>query len=412
MLAWLINNIIKGHKINNDYYNHIMNLSNILIIVPSFNSGGTISSLINFVSLVDKSKFHISVFAITNSGPNKEFVAEHCEIVGEGNSYQGLKTPSFKRKLRTKLLSVVKSVKKQIEKANIDISPFLFKQYVKRLDKGEYDYILAFQEGQATLFGSYFKHGKKIAWVRCEYTRLITEEGDKYNSCYAHYDKIVSVSKAALSSFLSVLPQYSDRAYVQYNFLNDERILALSNEKADNIWDSKLFTIVTLGRIDPVKRVSEIPLICRQILDKGLNFRWVVIGGIAVKDEYNKLMDNINNYKVKENVLVIGNKPNPYPYLKRADLLVSLSSSETFNNTLTEAKILGVPVVTTNYLCAYESIEHKKEGLVVGFENIVPELVNMISDTEHIYTTIKEYLSSYHYNKQKLLEQLYTNVLS
>ncbi len=390
-----------------------MRTSKVLIIVPSFNSGGTISSLINFVSLVDKSRFHISVIAITNSGPNKDFVAEHCEIVGESRNKNGIKTPSFKSYLRTKLLSVIKSIKKQLEKANIDISPLLFKHYAKRLDTGEYDYILAFQEGQATLFGSYFKHGKKVAWVRCEYTRLVKEEGDKYNSCYEKYDKIVCVSKAAMSSFLSVLPQYKDRAYVQYNFLNDSRILSLSKENVDDLWDKNLFTIVTLGRIDPVKRVSEIPRISRELIDSGLHFKWVIIGGVAAKDksEYDLLIDNVKKYHVQENVVVVGNKPNPYPYLKHCDLLVSLSKSETFNNTLTEAKILGVPVVTTNYPCAYESIDNNKEGLIIGFDNVVAAISDMINDKSSIYSTVKENLSAFSYDKEKLLYQLYTNIL-
>lgn len=389
-------------------------MQKVLIIVPSFNSGGTVSSLINFVSLVDKKRFQISVFAITPSGPNKGFIAEYCAIIGENNTKQGKSTTSIKGTIRTKLFAVVKSIKKLLEKLHVDISPLLFKRYAQKLDIGEYDYVLAFQEGQATLFGSYFKHGTKVAWVRCEYTRIISGVGNKYNACYEKYDKIVSVSKAALSNFLSVLPQYRDIAYVQYNFLNDERIMSLSKENVNDLWDEGIFTIVTLGRIDPVKRVSEIPRISRELIDMGLEFRWVIIGGVAAKDkgEYNLLVDNVKKYHVQDNVIITGNKPNPYPYLKHCNLLVSLSKSETFNNTLTEAKILGVPVVTTDYPCACESIENSKEGLVVSFDNVITAIADMIKDESHIYSLIKENLSTYHYDKEKLLQQLYKNILS
>lgn len=390
----------------------MMKKTKILIIVPSFNSGGTISSLINFISLIDRERFQVSVLAITNSGPNKDYVAEYCTIVGEKKDQSGIATKSLKGDIRTRLLAIVKSIKKTLEKLNIDISPILFKRYAKRLDTGGYDYILAFQEGQATLFGSFFKHGTKIAWVRSEYTRFIKGDNDKHNDVYANYDKIVSVSKAALSSFLSVLPQYGDRAFVQYNFLNDERILSLSKEHVDDLWDNDVFTIVTLGRIDPVKRVSEIPRICREILEKGLKFRWVIIGGIAVQNEYKQLIMNVERYHVQECVVITGNKPNPYPYLKHGDLLVSLSMSETFNNTLTEAKILGVPVVTTDYPCAYESIDNNKEGLIANFDDIVPAIVSMINDQAGVFSSIKEYLSEYKYDKEVLLQQLYMNLLN
>lgn len=389
-----------------------MKPNRLLIIVPSFRSGGTVSSLINFVSLINKEKYHVSVFAITNYGPNKKYVAEHCTIVGEKTNHQGKSVKSIKGEFRTRMLDVAKSIKKLLEKANIDISPILFKRYAKKLDKGEYNYVLAFQEGQATLFGSYFKHGIKVAWVRSEYTRFIKGAGDKYNAVYENYDKIVSVSKAALSSFLSILPQYQDRAYVQYNFLNDNRILSLSNEKVDDLWDNSLFTIVTLGRIDPVKRVGEIPRICKELIDMGLKFRWIVMGGVSVDEEYKQLKKNVEKFHVQGVVVISGNKPNPYPYLKNCDLLVSLSKSETFNNTLTEAKILGVPVVTTDYPCAYESIDDGQEGLVVSFENIVPSVADMISNRSNVYSFIKERLSKYKYDKDNLLEQLYINVLN
>lgn len=389
-----------------------MDLKRILIIVPSFNSGGTVSSLINFVSLVDKTKYHISVFAITPTGPNKAFVAEHCAIVGDGKRQQERHTTSIKSTIRDTVFAVVKSIKKLLEKVSIDISPILFRKYARKLDTGEYDYVLAFQEGQATFFGSFFRNGTKVAWVRSEYTRFIKGANKRNNSYYERYDKIVSVSKAALENFLSILPQYRDRAYVQYNFLNDDRIMAMSKEKVGDLWVNDVFTIVTLGRIDPVKRVSEIPRICRELLDMGLKLRWIIIGGVAVKSEFDLLKDNLVKYQVKENIEIKGNRPNPYPYLMQSDLLVSLSKSETFNNTLTEAKILGLPVVTTDYPCAYESIDNNNEGLVVSFDKVVSAIANMISDKDNMYSFIKSYLSAYHYDKNKILQQLYTNILN
>ena len=120
----------------------------------------------------------------------------------------------------------------------------------------------------------------------------------------------------------------------------------------------------------------------------------------------------MERYHVRESVILLGNRPNPYPYLKHSNLLVSLSISETFNNTLTESKILGIPVVTTDYPCAYESIDNMKEGIIINFEAVVPTIVDMINDKSHLYSSIKEYLSTYKYDKDKLLFNLYTNVLN
>lgn len=384
------------------------NRSRVLIVVPSFESGGTVTSLINFVTLIDRSRFDIGVFAITNKGVNKQYIANYCSIIGEGGSKAS--KPSAKARIRNSLFNLVKTVKKSIEKIGIDISPLLFRYYAEKLDKGNYDFVLAFQEGQATLFCSYFKHGYKIAWVRSEYERFIKGKNNSYSKVYDKFDRIVSVSKASMDSFLKVLPQYKGKAVVQYNFLNDDRIKTLSNEKPDDFKRGDIFIIISVGRIDPVKRFSEIPRISRSLLDKGLIFQWIILGGKAVKEEYEQLVRNKEKYKT-DNVILLGNKSNPYPYIKMSDLLVSLSSSETFNNTLTEAKILGVPVVTTNYPCAYESISQGKEGLISSFEDIEETLLGVISNKDGIYNNIKNNLSSYNYNKNKLLENLYSKVL-
>ena len=366
------------------------------------------TSLINFVTLVDKTRFNLNVFAITNSGVNKKYIAKQCNIIGESGS--DITKPTTKGIIRNKVFCIVKKLKKGLEKFGIDVSPILFRYYAGRLDKGCYDFVLAFQEGQATLFCSYFKNGFKIAWVRSEYARFIKSVGYKYSKVYENYNRIVSVSNASMDSFLGILPQYKDIAVVQHNFLNDERIITMSREEVMDMDDSDIFTIISVGRIDPVKRFSEIPKISRSLIDKGAKFRWIILGGVAVKKEYELLLKNIKEYKTY-NVILLGNKSNPYPYIRKSDLLVSLSISETFNNTLTEAKILGVPVVTTDYPCAYESIKHSREGIITSFDNVDNYLLKMIKNVDNSYIAIKDFLLDYHYEKDELLNHLYNRVL-
>lgn len=45
----------------------------------------------------------------------------------------------------------------------------------------------------------------------------------------------------------------------------------------------------------------------------------------------------------------VGMQPNPYPYIKAADIYVQSSRFEGFGLTITEAKILGRAIVCTNF---------------------------------------------------------------
>lgn len=387
-----------------------MDKKNILVIVPSFDSGGTGTSLMNFVSLMDKNKYSISVFAITNAGVNRDFVAQHCRVIGYNPGAINVpEKPTF----RDWVFKVVKSLKKGLCKFGIDISPFLFKYYASRIDNPKNDFVLAFQEGQATLFASFLKHGKKVAWVRCEFTRLIKGDNDvkRLSDIYAKFDKIVSVSNAAVSSFVSVMPQYKDKTYTVHNFINDDRVVRLSSEQIDDVPKSDLFTVISIGRIDPVKRFSAIPSIVSELKDKGLKLRWLIVGGNVSETEYTKLLHEIKKYHVEDDVILTGNKKNPYPYLRMSNLLVSLSTSETFNNTLTEAKILGVPVVTSNYACASESVADGVEGLIVPFKEISVSIERMMRNEDVIYDKVHGYLAKFKYDNRRLLEYLCNVIL-
>lgn len=50
----------------------------------------------------------------------------------------------------------------------------------------------------------------------------------------------------------------------------------------------------------------------------------------------------------------LGYRDNPYKYVKKADLYVCSSRREGFSTAVTEALIVGTPVVSTNCSGAYE----------------------------------------------------------
>jgi len=135
-------------------------LKKILILVPSFNSGGTTTSLMNLVSSIDKRKFEIWIYPINNEGINKDYIAQYCNIIGYSTSKKQQSIP-LKQKFYRSLFKIVKSVKKFLGNHNIDIASFIFRFVALRLDKGNYDYVIAFQEGYPTQLCSYFKHGEK-----------------------------------------------------------------------------------------------------------------------------------------------------------------------------------------------------------------------------------------------------------
>ena len=95
--------------------------------------------------------------------------------------------------------------------------------------------------------------------------------------------------------------------------------------------------------------------------------------------------------------------PNPYPAIKNSDLLVCLSSSETFNYTLTEARILGVPVVSADFPAAKEFIKDGLDGIITSIEMMADTVSTFISDKGY-YLIQKKALCDYNYDSWVVIE--------
>ena len=73
-------------------------------------------------------------------------------------------------------------------------------------------------------------------------------------------------------------------------------------------------------------------------------------------------------YELDNDFCFIGVKENPYPYMKQGDLIAVLSDFESWSLVITEAKILGVPIIATRTSGALEQITNGVNGILTGFE--------------------------------------------
>ena len=384
----------------------------VLFVVPSFRNGGTITSLKNLIPQLDLSKYEIDVFAITNLGPNREYVQHYVNVLGialDGDN----KKQSKKSCLKSTVFKIVKSTKKLLDKFGVDISPIAFKSAVSKLEKNNYDIVIGFQEGQPTRFISYFKNAKRVAWVHCDYSNMLKIGKIKpQHNLYSKIDQIVCVSDYTKNVFVNLLPETKDKTVALHNLIDKDYIISKSIDlkDLDPLFKYKGFKIVSLGRIDPVKRFSCIPKIISEIKNKTIPFKWFVIGG-GEGAEKELLLQNIKYYNVENVLILLGEKNNPYPYIKNADLLVSTSLSEACPYVINEAKTLHTPIVSTDFGSIYEFIENDLNGFISPIETIVEKIELMMSDKE-TYDKINNNISQFEYFNDDILSVLYNDILT
>lgn len=388
-----------------------MKKQSILFILPGFNFGGTVFSTLNMISFLQRSgKYDIGVFAMTHQGPVKEYYKD-IKVLPENFFLSALianwaKERSILNKLKYFFIKVIGRTTSFL---GFNLHAILYKQYAKKLES-QYaiDFVVACQEGASTSFVSYFEQGKRIAWFRSEYSiykKEITNSAlAREQTTYAKFDNIVCVSQTTQKDFISYFPGISDRVLAIHNFQNVEAITKKSVEPVSDFPFSK-FVIISIGRMNPQKRFNAIPSIARRLLDDGCEFKWIIIGDGNAFGEYDKLQEEIRKNNVNSEVVCLGARLNPYPYIQRANLLVNTSYVEACPRVVIEAKILKTPVICADFKSAREFVTSGVDGFVDSIENIHVPIRKLIQDKE-LYQRIKSACNKYEMDNEHIVSQL------
>ena len=353
-------------------------MKRILFITPSKSIGGTNSSLSSIVNHLNNN-CKVDVLVMSSHGDGQYNCLESAITSELLEAY----FVDFKNLSgRVKLLSLlIKFIKRLALFMGLPFERIVYKNVARKLQKRhDYDYVVGFSEGKAMKLASEFTDVVKYTWIHCEYNRAVPLSIDEL-SYYSKFNRIVCVSKYTKDLFIKRYPSLSNSTMHIYNLLDVTRIFNLSEDAIDDDrFNNSSYTIISVGRIDPVKGFSNIPRLASTLLKKGTEFTWYIIGG-PNNEEYKRIQSEIEKYDIAKYVILLGAKSNPYPYFKNADLYVSTSLSEACPMVFNEAKLLGLSIVSTDYGSAYEFVQD--QSMISSIENL----------SEIIYLNYVKYVS-------------------
>ncbi len=231
--------------------------------------------------------------------------------------------------------------------------------------KGDYDIEVAYLEAASTkiMSGSTNKKAKKLAWVHCD-LRKITDNPEAYaqktKEWYKKFDKVVCVSENVRQSYVELFGN-SPEAIVIYNTVDDKEIIEKSlTPLPENVCKQKS-TLLMLGRLTAQKNYPRLLKTAKALLDEGFNFDLWILGEGEDRPFLEKF---INENHLTDKVTLFGFCPNPYPFVKSADLLVCSSNCEGFSTFVTEGLILGKTIVTTDCSGMDELLGENEFGII------------------------------------------------
>lgn len=195
------------------------------------------------------------------------------------------------------------------------------------------------------------------------------------NLKFDKFKKIVCVSECAKRAFEKIYPHYKGKVKVANNYIDEENIINKSTEKI-NERKSNLLTFINVCRHEECsKKVSRILEATKRLNKEKYEFKLLLVGE---GDDTKSYKEYVQKNKLN-NVEFVGLKRNPFPYYKLADAFVFSSLYEGYGIVLNEARVLNLPIITTNVGDAATII---KEGYGILCEN----------SNDGIYTGMKEYL--------------------
>lgn len=376
---------------------------NILLILPTFEIGGTVVSTKNLILLLDKTKYDITVLCMTGIGSMKNMYNDVKQIPTSLTLSCITHTSwKYEKNIFKKLYcGFIRKISK-----NVKIRELILKKQGERISSLNFDTVIACQEAICTEFVSYIECNNKIAWVRCDYSRYIKKRNRlKEEKAYSKFNSIVCVSNLISDRFKEIYPQYAKKTIAINNPQSEGYIIEQSlNNDNDVKFIKNGHTIISIGRICPIKRFTEIPSIASFLASMNVKFKWYIIGD-GTEEEKIKIKENIIKENVEEYVECLGVKTNPHYYIKNADLLVSLSISEACPRVINEAKILHVPVVCTNFDTAKEYIDNMENGIISPIEEIKYSILKILQNDE-LRNNIKANISKFHFDNNDIMNKI------
>lgn len=388
---------------------------NILILMPSMFIGGAERSLIGLLDSINYTKYNMDLFLYRQEGEFLKFISDKVNLLPEISAYTNFDRPIkdvlFSKNFRFGLKRLKSKIDiKKSGKDNVWNSlQYIYHNMMPLLPNLEKEYDLSINFlNPAEILSEKINAKKKIAWIHTDYTKIIPNRELDLN-VYSNVDYIANVSKTCEEQFLSVYEQLKDKCIVVENILSENFIKEQSqeiiiDEKFDST-DKESIKILSIGRYDVAKNFDNIPEICTNILKHGYKVKWYIIG--FGRDE-KFIKEKIKEFNMQDNVILLGKKENPYPYIKACDIYVQPSRYEGKSVAVREAQILNKPVVITNFETSKSQLTDGFDGVIVPMDNegCADGICNLIKDKELQQRLIENTKITDYTNKQEL-EKIY-----
>ncbi len=213
---------------------------------------------------------------------------------------------------------------------------------------------------------------KKFAWIHTDHTIAIVDKA-RDAAVWSRFDGFCAVSDGVSETFLKVYPQFRGKVTTVENALSAVfvRRSAEAFEPEDMPAEPGVYRLLSVGRMSYPKAFDRAARVCRILKDRGVPFRWYIVGYGTLEEELRALIRELD---VADCCILLGKKTNPYPYMLHCDLYLQPSRYEGKAVTVREAQMLARPVLITDFQTARSQVRD-------GFDAVIaPQDETLLAD--------------------------------
>lgn len=347
---------------------------NLLFVMPSLSAGGGEKSLINLLSQVDYNSYNVDLLLFHKNGVFLNLLPKQVNIIEPPGDYKTfkyslnravrefIKNKTFRLAYARLFFTLKNRIFKDVSKA--EQYTWRYKSESMDILEKEYDTAIGYLEKSSIYYVvDKVKSNRKIGWIHTNYTNSGMDR--HFDQPYFNQlDQLVTVSEECAKSLKENFKETEDKVRIIYNIVSPTLIHKLSESLIEESLSNEKneILLITIARLSYEKGLDIAIRTCEQLVTKGYNIKWHVIGE---GNERDKLEDMIKKRGLQDHFKLMGLRENPYPYLKKAYIYVQPSRYEGKSIAIDEAKILHKPIIVTNYETAKDQIINEINGLIV-----------------------------------------------
>lgn len=357
----------------------------ILFVITQFYKGGAETSLLNLFHCLDSQKYEVDFLVL-----NQIEYQDATSLMGEVPEWIHVFDAVKHQRHGLKLEQLAGKVYRRI---------FHTETYVKSaasfVKHQKYDVAISFGEWLSPAFlVKKVNAVKKYVWIHIDLDKadfVNKEELVKYDSRITGY---IFASEKSRQSSIHRCPQMTEKSIVVHNILNRQNILSRAAEEVILPQANGSF-LLSVGNLRVEKNYPRQIEVMRILKERNILIKWICVGSTVDKNVYGEVSRLLDKYHLRDDFVLCGADDNPYRYMKRAKAVMVLSDHESWSLVISEAKLLGVPVIATNTSGAQEQIRNGENGVITSFdpEEIAEKIIDFLQDEklqEHIRKNLEK----------------------